>query len=65
MGYDEDDHGIIAKHQQLFFNEYICRDLIGVIFDSDIKDAFKSLVFILSWISIVKNNLLEIWLDYK
>ena len=32
MSYDEDDHGIIAKLQQLFFNEYICRDLIGINF---------------------------------
>ena len=30
MGYDEDDDGIIAKLLQLFFNEYICLDLIGI-----------------------------------
>ncbi len=31
MSYDEDDDGIIAKLQQLFFNEYIGRVLIGML----------------------------------
>ena len=34
-------------------------------FDSDIKDALKILVFIQSLISSVNNKFFEIWLDYK
>jgi hypothetical protein len=32
MGYDEDNAGIIAKLQQLFFNGKLCCDLIGINF---------------------------------